>query len=152
MFKPHYGICKGTAKHEGCGEYGLITTRSRALCVKCEYERKPQKPIRRPKPKNLVENKAYYAKKIAHNIIINNGICVCENCDRTIKHPTGRNVSHIISAGANITLYLDDKNSYILCSICEDVWTSGDKTTMRIYEDSERRRMALNLKYYTKKP
>lgn len=152
MFRPHYGICNGTEKYEGCGNKGLITTKSRGLCERCEAKRKPKSAPVKKAPKNIGENKAYYARQITSNIIKNKGKCICENCDAEIKHPVGRNVSHIISAGANAALYLDERNSYILCLTCEDIWTAGDKTTMRIYEDSEQRRITLTFEYYTKKP
>jgi hypothetical protein len=95
-------------------------------------------------------NKEYYAKSIANNIKLNNGVCVCENCPTIIKTPTGSNVSHIISAGANAALYLDKLNHFILCEICEAIWTMHDKTTMNIYPESEERRIKLNHKYYNK--
>jgi hypothetical protein len=96
-------------------------------------------------------NKEYYVKSIANNIKLNNGVCVCENCPTIIKNPTGSNVSHIISAGANAALYLDKLNHFILCEICEGIWTMHDKTTMNIYPESEERRIKLNHKYYNQR-
>jgi hypothetical protein len=95
-------------------------------------------------------NKEYYAKAIESNKKLNNGVCVCENCPKVISNPTGSNVSHIISAGANAALYLDKLNHFILCAACEGVWTMQDKTTMNIYPKSEERRIKLNNKYYKK--
>ena len=60
------------------------------------------------------------------------------------------NVSHVIAAGANIALYNEIKNSFVLCLKCEDIWTNRDRTTMRIYPKSQQIRQELNLKYYTK--
>lgn len=151
MFKPHFGKCVGTNKIEGCGKDGWIMTRSRGLCSSCESGRKKRSVIKKKAPKNIGENKKYYAKKITENILANKGRCICENCDAEIKHPKGMNVSHIISAGANIALYHEIENSFILCLRCEDTWTCRDKTTMRIYEESERRRIELTHRYYTNK-
>jgi hypothetical protein len=95
-------------------------------------------------------NKEYYLKAIERNKKQNKGLCVCENCAKTIKTPTGSNVSHIISAGANAALYLDMLNHFILCDVCEGVWTMHDKTLMAIYNESEERRIKLNHKYYNK--
>jgi hypothetical protein len=154
MFKPYYGVCNGTDNYKGCGNRGLITTRSRGLCSLCESKRKPPKPKKTKPPKNMAENKKYYAQRIVANMIKNKGKCICENCDDEIKKPIGRNVSHVIGAGANITLYHEAENSFVLCLRCERIWTDGTeggKTKMRIYEDSEERRMRLTLKYYTQK-
>lgn len=151
MFKPHYGICKGTDKYEGCGQNGLITTRSRGLCTLCESKRKTKPTTAKKAPKNLVQNKEYYAQRITDNMIKNKGKCICEECGDEIKRPVGRNVSHIVGGGANTALYLESINSKILCLKCEDIWTNGDKTKMKIYPECMEIRQQLNLKYYTQK-
>lgn len=119
--------------------------------------KKQPKPLKRMPIKTKVSskqrakiklNKEYYAKSIANNIKLNNGVCVCENCPKEITNPTGSNVSHIISAGSNSALYLDKLNHFILCAACEGVWSMHDKTTMNIYPESEERRIKLNNKYY----
>lgn len=123
-------------------------------------QKKPKTPLKRTAIKVKVTskqrakiklNKEYYVKAIAANIRLNNGLCVCENCPTVIHNPTGSNVSHIISAGANTALYLDKLNHFILCAICEGIWTMHDKTTMNIYPESEERRIKLNRKYYERK-
>ena len=154
--KPPKGTCDGRGgKYNCCGATEVyLGCKSRGQCVNCsnKYKMARRKPPKsKSAPKNIVANKEYYARQIAANIIKNGGVCRCDNCFVRIAHPTGRNVSHIVSAGANIALYHEDINNYILCALCEDIWTSGDKTVMRIYEESEQRRMELNLKYYAQK-
>ena len=121
--------------------------------------KKQPKPLKRMPIKTKVSskqrakiklNKDYYAKAIESNKKLNNGVCVCENCPKVISNPSGSNVSHIISAGANAALYLDKLNHFILCAACEKIWTMGSKTTMNIYTESEERRIKLNNKYYKK--
>ena len=131
-------------------------------------EKKPPKPLKRTpiekKPykinkvskkqqKQIVQNKEYYQDAIQRNIKrFNRGECICENCGTEIPNPTGRNVSHVIGAGANIFLYHDPINNFILCFICEGIWTDnrgGSKGDMAIFPESERRKEELTLKYYT---
>ena len=123
-------------------------------------EKKPKTALKRTPIKKKVSskqrakiklNQEYYANAIAANRKKNFGTCVCENCSRTISNPTGSNVSHIVSAGANTALYLDMENHFILCEVCEAIWTNFDKTTMNIYKESEERRIKLNFKYYNQK-
>lgn len=106
------------------------------------------KKISKKKSAEIVKSKAYYELAINQNKKQNRGKCICENCGDEIKNPTGRNVSHIISGGANSALYLDMLNHFILCFFCENTWTNEDKTTMGIYEESEIRKEKLNHKYY----
>lgn len=76
-------------------------------------DKKAPKPLKRAPIKVKISakqrakiklNKEYYAKAIESNKKLNNGVCVCENCPKVISNPTGSNVSHIISAGANAAL------------------------------------------------
>jgi hypothetical protein len=97
---------------------------------------------------SIKASKEYYRLAIASNIAQNKGKCICEECGNQIKEPSGSNVSHIVSKGANRELYLDPLNHFILCDIHEGHWTMHDKTTMNIYHESEERRINLNHKYY----
>lgn len=102
-----------------------------------------QKPIKKisQKQKNRIkENKSYYQERIVENQNKNKGVCICENCGSVIPFPKGINVSHIISGGANLTLYHHPLNCFILCKPCEHIWTNQDKTKMFIYEESEKRK------------
>lgn len=99
---------------------------------------------------SIKHSKSYYALAIDSNRSANRGQCVCENCGKEIKNPEGKNVSHIVSKGANKELYLDPRNYFILCFDCENIWTTRQKTKMAIYAESEERRMLLNLEYYSK--
>lgn len=97
--------------------------------------------------KKIKESNDYYQKQIQKNID-RNGECLCDNCGVTIPNPTGRNVSHIISKGANVALYYEEDNNFILCLPCEDIWTNGDKTKMHIFPESKTRTFNLLNKYY----
>jgi hypothetical protein len=93
----------------------------------------------------------YYQEAIEINKQKNGGECICENCFDPIQHPRGINVSHIISKGANLALYHDLLNHFILCFRCEGIWTAnngGEKTEMLIFPESEERKQVLTLKYY----
>lgn len=142
------------AKHKlcacGCGKTGPLYAKK--MLKYCYFRKFPQKPIKKVSTKKIGQIKDsnnYYKKKIGINIIENKGKCKCENCDAVIENPTGRNVSHIIGAGANTTLYLDLENSYILCDKCEAEWTSGSRINMMIWPKALLVRQKLNLKYYT---
>lgn len=99
---------------------------------------------------SIKTSKQYYRSAIESNVAQNKGKCVCENCDVIIAAPTGSNVSHIISKGANRALYFDPINHFILCMTCEACWTSFDKSQMAIYAESEERRIEINKRYYTR--
>lgn len=134
----------------GCGQKGYIW--SKGMLKPCYMKLNPPKPINKITPKQkvrIVSSKKYYAEQIAANMLKNRGACICEECGATIMNPTGRNVSHIISGGANRELYLDHTNSFILCHVCEHQWTFIDPSTMKIWPESQRRKEILNLKYYT---
>lgn len=111
-------------------------------------------PIRLPKPLKkssgiTTDDVKYYKLAVAKNINENKGKCICKECGAQIINPTGRNVSHIVARGANPKLYHDITNHFILCFECEFTWTNGDRTTMKIYPESEKTREKLNYKYYT---
>lgn len=116
---------------------------------------KEKKRIRRVSPKQaqrIRANKAYYQMVLdtkPHTPWGTNGTQhTCENCGDKIINASGRNVSHILSMGSNPGLYHDEENNYLLCDLCEHVWTNGDKTKMRLYADSEEISNRLKLKYY----
>ena len=50
--------------------------------------------------------------------------------------PQGINVSHIISGGANIALYLEPLNNFILCRGCENQWTNINPKDMGIWQEA----------------
>lgn len=141
------------AKHKlcacGCGRSGpLYAKKMLKLCYFRMFPPKPIKKVSAKKAKQIVASNKYYRIKIEGNILRNKGVCRCENCNDEIKNPVGRNVSHIISSGANATLYLDLTNSYVLCDKCEAEWTSGSRTSMKIWPDAKETIDRLNHKYY----
>ena len=112
-----------------------------------------KKGFSKKKQKQIVESKEYYADAIKENKDRFKGTCRCENCGNEILFPTGKNVSHVIGGGANLALYLDPINNFILCFTCEGIWTDargGSKYDMAIFPASEKRKEELTLKYYTK--
>lgn len=107
-------------------------------------------PLTKKQQRKIQRNKNYYRWAIAANIAKNNGKCICEECGTEIPYPTGANVSHIVAGGANNMLYDDPINHEILCKPCEDIWTNGERSKMRIFPETEAIREELNLKHYTK--
>ena len=124
---------------------------ARGKCKRHDAFGKIPEPIRRvsdKKSKFIKDSKIYYDVAIQTNIAKNNGKCICENCQKEIKSPKGINVSHIISGGANITLYLEPLNNFILCRECENQWTNVNPKAMGIWQEAQRRKTILNNKYY----
>lgn len=110
-----------------------------------------RKPEKEPKPLNRVSDKQRVrikANKSYYKLVLETKPHVCENCGEKIINASGRNVSHILSGGSNPALYHDEENNYLLCDLCEHIWTNGDKTKMRIYPESEEISTRLKLKYY----
>ena len=97
---------------------------------------------------SIKASKIYYQVQLDSNKIKNNGKVICEECNKEIKEPKGRNVSHIISAGANKALYLEPLNSFILCVPCHNRWEFEDRQAMSIYTEAMGRKEKLTLKYY----
>src|SRR6478609_4313013 len=86
-------------------------------CFRRLYGRKKAAPTKKSSERQKVaisENKAYYARAIAANIIKNKGVCRCDECGMEIKSPSGRSVCHIISAALNKALYHEPENYVIL--------------------------------------
>lgn len=87
-----------------------------------------------------------FYKTVIDTFRINNGHVFCENCGVIIENPTGGNVSHIISKGADTRLYHHVMNQFILCKIgdnkldwgnsCHLKWENGDRKEMRIYNEA----------------
>ena len=108
------------------------------------------------KKSEIKESVNYYRQAIALNIIKNKSVCRCDECGSPIKHPTGRNVCHIIGSGANKELYLDKRNNFILgkgemFGECNCGWSfdeSGEKSEMEIYPKYLEIRETLNREYY----
>lgn len=105
-----------------------------------------------PKQKvKIEENNQYYKRCIAENIIKNKDCARCDNCGEKIRKPTGRNVGHIISSGANSRLYHEPLNHFMLgkgelfgeCGCLHEFDEGTDRQSMNIYEESERRRTYL---------
>jgi uncharacterized protein with PIN domain len=131
MFKPHHSICIGTHKYKGCGNKGLIMTNSRQLCTVCESRRKRPKTIVKQTSKQRIkiqDNKAFYAR-----FIENHPTKCCDECGEPIHNPTGSNVSHVVAGGTNPAVYDDPRNAFLLCQRCENVWTSEDRTKMKLW-------------------
>lgn len=172
--KALFATCTGKdGKYNSCGQSKvLIANKSTMQCHRCNEKRKNDIKSCKPKIKNweqaakaldqlryIQESKEYYMRAIMANIQKNHGKCLCDNCDERINHPTGSNVSHIIGAGANKTLYHDDENHFILGNImkgdrcnCEQLFSDeGKRQSMRIYPLFVERWERLNNKYYTKK-
>lgn len=146
-------------KCPGCGFPRRLNANGK--CTDCrpvptKGPRTPKKPKKGLKKKNYSDiiaiNNQYYISALLDNWVKNNGVCRCDECRSFIDDPTGRNVSHIISAGANRSLYLDPENNRVLCLDCEDKWTTGDRSTMKIYPNTEEIRIRLTNKYYQNKP
>lgn len=129
-----------------CGEQTKLWRSKPPTCAKCMPKAKIKVNTSKV-TKKIKESNVYYQEAIKENMD-RNGECLCDNCGVTIPYPTGRNVSHIISKGANIALYYEKENNFILCAMCEDVWTNGDKTKMRIFPESKTRTFNLLNKYY----
>jgi hypothetical protein len=122
---------------------------SQGKCVRCyknSYE-KVSKVSSKTK-ESIKASKIYYQVQIDTNKAKNKGKCICEECNKEIKEPIGRNVSHIISAGANKALYLEPLNSFILCVPCHNRWEFEDRQAMNIYPEAMERKEKLTLKYY----
>jgi hypothetical protein len=122
---------------------------SKGRCKRCSSKTWQTTPKTSDKTKaNIKVNKIYYQMQIDTNKAINKGRCICEECNIEIKEPKGMNVSHIISKGSNVALYLEPLNSYVLCVPCHQKWEFGDRASMKIYPEAMERRERLTLKYY----
>lgn len=139
----------------GCGKKGFLW--AKGMLKYCYYKQNPLKAINQVSAKTVVKikwNNNYYRQSIAANIIANNGKCRCNNCPAEIKNPLqtkGSHVSHIISAGANLALYHNPKNHFILCYDCEQLFSNlGKRSTMKIYTEVLKRWEKLNAEYYNK--
>lgn len=130
---------------------------------KHSLKRSPIKNIVKPKRvARIKENKSYYLWAIQNNID-RNGECLCDECSGPIKNPFGENhgrlVCHIVSSGANETLYHEPENHFILgrgplfgeCSCGDQFDNSKHRHKMKIAVIAEAIRINLNHKYYTKK-
>ena len=109
-------------------------------------EKKPKKPIPRISKKKLDEierAKLYYTNAINDNTIANKGVCKCEECGSPITAPRGNNVCHVVGQGAYSKLYFERINHFILCKKCSNIEQNGDRKSMKIYHEWERRRLIL---------
>lgn len=149
-----------TCKSEGCNSRVF----GGGYCLRHQTQR--EKPtmrkrisIREAYEKKRSADRQYYIEAINLNKKKNNGICMCDECGNRIHQPTGSNVAHIISKGANNTLYHDIRNHVILgkgamFGECDCLWkfdNSGNRLQMRIYDHTESIRELLNYEYYQKK-
>lgn len=146
-------------KCPGCGLPRRLNANGK--CTDCrpvptKGPRTPKKPKIGLRKKNytesIIENNKYYHAAIILNRDKNKGSCRCEECNEPIPRPKGINVSHIIAGSANKALYRDLENHKILCRTCEQNWTTGDRSTMKIYPETEEIRIRLTNKYYQNKP
>jgi len=155
-----------------CSECGFPKIWSKNLCRTCYYKSdyyknkhpnfkpsQPSNPIKKVSEKRsgqIVENKKYYKRAIGENIIKNKGKCCCDNCGYVIKYPDGKNVSHIVSQGANSALYHHPLNHFILgttlkgeCNCEQKFSDEGKRSEMKIFAEYEHRRELLNNEFYT---
>lgn len=122
---------------------------SKGRCKRCSSKTWQTTPKTSDKAKaNIKANNIYYQVQIDTNKAMNKGKCICEECGIEIKTPKGMNVSHIISKGSNVALYLEPLNSFILCVPHHHQWEFGDRRGMKIYEEAMKRKETLTLKYY----
>lgn len=161
--QPEKGTCDGRdGRYNHCSRTDVwIVCKSRGQCTTCSdaFKRARNKPklIKKVSAKKLLfiaDSNQYYIRAILANRKKNGGECRCDECGEKIKHPNGRNVSHIVSSGANNALYLDERNNKILCIFengCEPKWTEGDRTTMKIWPECEKIAEQLTLEYYSAK-
>lgn len=134
-------ICKSCEKEDYIFSQGKCVR-----CAKKSYE-KVSKLSSKTK-ESIKASKIYYQVQLDSNKVKNKGKCICEECNKEIKEPSGRNVSHIISAGANKALYLEPLNNFILCVPCHHRWEFEDRQAMNIYPEAMERKEKLTLKYY----
>lgn len=109
-------------------------------------EKKKPKPIPKRSKKKLDEirlSKEYYQEAIKVNSLANKGLCKCEECGCTIITPCGNNVCHILGQGAYSRLYFETTNHFILCNKCSEIEQNGDRKSMRIFPEWEKRRLHL---------
>jgi hypothetical protein len=122
---------------------------SKGRCKACASKSYAKTPKISDKTKdNIKVNKIYYQVQIDTNKAKNKGKCICEECGCEIKTPSGKNVSHIISKGSNVALYLEPTNNFVLCVAHHHQWEFGDRKSMNIYEEAMERKEALTRKYY----
>jgi len=137
-------ICKSCQKEDYIFSQGKCVR-----CAKNSYEKTAK--VSDKGKESIKASKIYYQVQIDTNKVKNKGKCICEECNKEIKEPKGRNVSHIISAGANKALYLEPLNSFILCVSCHNRWEFEDRQAMNIYPEAMERKEKLTLKYYENK-
>ena len=120
----------------GCNQMGYYW---KSGYLKGHHPDDTKKPIKKVSEKGKVkikESNDYYRMAIGMNIVKNKGKCICEECGEEILSPVGANVSHIISKGANPALYTNKLNHKILCFKHHQMWETGDRKSMKIYEES----------------
>jgi hypothetical protein len=119
----------------GCNQMGYYW---KSGYLKGHHPDDTKKPIKKVSEKGKVkmkESNNYYRMAIGINIVKNKGKCICEECGEEILYPVGANVSHIISKGANPALYTNMLNHKILCVKHHQMWETGDRKSMNIYEE-----------------
>lgn len=125
-----------------CGKEGYIWARG---YLKGHEPVKP-KPIKKTTAKQrekIKDNKDFYVEFIEQHKLQE-----CDECGAKLFKATGSNVSHIIAGSANTALYHDMRNAFLLCQTCENTWTNGDRTTMKIWPEAQRRRTELLHDHY----
>jgi len=137
-------ICKSCQKEDYIFSQGKCVR-----CAKNSYEKMAK--VSDKGKESIKASKIYYQVQLDSNKVKNKGKVICEECNKEIKEPKGRNVSHIISAGANNALYLEPLNSFILCVPCHNRWEFEDRQAMNIYPEAMERKEKLTLKYYENK-
>lgn len=119
----------------GCGQMGYIWSQG---CIKGHGE---AKPTRIPKvtggQKIKIGARQKYYQEAIQAFRLKYGAVSCEECGVNIPLPSGRNVSHILAGSNAPEHYLHPLNHKILCSVCEQVWTNGNRKEMRIWPECE---------------
>jgi len=85
-------------------------------------------------------DKQYYKLALELNASKNQGDVVCEECGIVIPYPNDRNVCHVIGKGADIRLYHEIENHFVLCYRHVLQEESHHRKTMRIYPEWQKKR------------
>lgn len=148
----------------GCGKSGYLYADGKTKY--CYLKLNPPKPLKRvainvkqfkqsdkskkKRMEAIKESGIFYRRAIEENMIKYGGKCRCEECHEVISRPTGSNVSHLISKGANAALYFHSLNYFIFCFRCEQLFSNeGKRSTMNVYPVFLNRHELLNKEHYS---
>lgn len=148
-----------------CGNYKPPLARVSGMCNECasEYMEKKaagelEERIERNKAKleesieelkeRIEKFQDYVKDKINYELKENGGKVCCAECgvtitDTFIPQKLGFNVAHIISKGADPSLYFIRENSIILCRHHHMQFDHGIKSEMRVFEETEKMKLEI---------